>query len=247
MGSSIRAHMEPYLKYLKWLWLPIGAVVFYYYLWKWNPLPSDEAMIRNFKDHRADFVEVVQRYREYPRPPGKSSAFWYKEGNTLELFNRAGIDSVDAYGCWLPEPYSVETAIWLHNALLSGFSARSGLVYKCGALRIRPATTPRIDHPDQSDDRSDRRNTLLFGVIWKDYYFFPEVPRIENGKLLSPLSIVGKGFPGAQFHEKAGVATTQDKHRVFPSLNRLPSHWKSFECVYRQIEPQWFIRMCNGH
>lgn len=235
------------LKYLKWLLLPIGSAAFYYYFCVWNPLPSDEEMIRNFKDHRADFVEVVRRYREYPRPPGTSSAFWYKEGDTLELFKRAGIDSIDKRGCWLPNPYSVEMAIWLHNALLSGLIARSDLGYKCAELRIKPATTPRIDHPDQSDDSSYRRNTLLFGMIWKDYYFFPEVPRIEAGKLLSPLSIVGKRFPGAQFHEKENVATLQTSERLLVSLNNLPYHWKNFECVYRKIEPQWFIRMCNGH
>lgn len=238
--------MKHHIKYLHWLWLPAGAAAFYYYLWIWNPLPSDEEMIENFKTHRADFVEVVRRYREYPRSPNESSAFWYKEGDTLEIFRRAGIDSVDARGCWHPNPYSVETAIRHHEALLSGLSAREGWVHKCGELRIKPATTPRIDHPDQGDTERHYRNTVVFGVIWKDYYFFPEIPLVENGKLLNPLSIVGKNFPGAQFHEKEGVSTHQSSERVLPSLNRLPSNWKGFECVYRQIEPQWFIRMCNG-
>ena len=130
---------------------------------------------------------------------------------------------------------------------MSGLSVRLGLTHKYGELRIRPATTPRIDHADRMDDSSYRRNTLLFGVIWKDYYFFPEVPRVENGVLLGPLSIVGKGLRGSRFHEKEGVATTQDRDRVLPSLNSFPPDWKDFECVYRQIEPQWFIRMCNGH
>ena len=83
-------------------------------------------------------------------------------------------------------------------------------------------------------------------MIWKEYVFFPEVPRIENSMLLEPVDIVGKGFPGSTFHKKEGVATKQDMYRVFPSLNHLPNNWKGFECVYRQIEAQWFIRMCNG-
>ncbi|ANJ66029.1 hypothetical protein A9404_00315 [Halothiobacillus diazotrophicus] len=235
------------LKHLKWLLLPIGAAAFYYYLWVWNPLPSDEEMIRNFKDHRADFVEVVRRYREYPRPPGTSSAFWYKEGDTLELFKRAGIDSVARSApLWLPNPYTLETAR-RELSLLSSPQELHAALYRYSPLRIKPATTPRIDHPDQSDDRSYRRNTLLFGMIWKDYIFFPEIPRIENGKLLEPLQIVGKGFDDAKFHETEGVFTRQTTNRALPSLNYLPSHWKGFECVYRQIEPQWFIRMCNGH
>ncbi|MFT3960569.1 hypothetical protein [Propionivibrio sp.] len=233
--------------FFRWLWLPGAAAALYYYLWIWNPLPSDEEMIENFKTHRADFVEVVRRYREYPRPPGKDTAFWFKDGDTLELFKRAGIDSVDhdAWTPWLPNPYSMETAMNMENERKA--TGPFGLFYRYGALYIQPATTPRIDHPDRTDHRRHYRNTVVFGVIWKEYYFLPEIPRIENGELFGPLSIVGKGFPGPhQYHEQEGVATTQYRVRVFPSLNRLPNHWKGFECVYRQIEPQWFIRMCNG-
>lgn len=233
-----------------WRWGAGTALVFvsaaYYILWIWNPLPSDEEMIENFQAHRADFVEIVRRYREYPRLPDKSSSFWFKDGDTLELFKRAGVDSVDYEGStpWLPNPYSLDTAMNMENRrkAMGGFE----LFHRYGALRIRPATTPRIDHPERGDSDRHYRNTVVHGVIWKQYVFFPEVPRIENGKLLSPLSIVGKKFPGAQIHEMEGVATSQQKYRVLPTLNRLPSHWKGFECVYRQIEPQWFIRMCNG-
>lgn len=236
------------LKHLKWLLLPIGAAAFYYYLWVWNPLPSDEEMIRNFKDHRADFVEVVRRYREYPRPPGTSSAFWYKEGDTLELFKRAGIDSIsyDSRTPWLPSPYSLKTATNMEKERLA--AGPFGLFYKYGALRIKPATTPRMDHPDRSDDRSYRRNTLLFGVIWKDYYFFPQVPRINNGELIGPLTILGNGVSAHhQYSAKEKISTFQYRSRVFSSLDYLPSRWKDFECVYRKIESRWFIRMCNGH
>ena len=234
-------------KYLNWLWLPIIGALFYYSLWIFNPLPSDEEMIENFKAHRADFVEAVRRYREYPRSPDKDSSLWFKEGDTLELFKRAGIDSIDARGSWFPNPYSVETAIRHHRDILSG-SIHINIInkHKYGELRIQPATTPRIDHPDQGDYRKYYRNTLLFGVIWKDYYFFPEVPYIQDGILFGPINIVGKGFLGSQFHPVKGVSTIQSEARVLPSLNHLPSNWKGFECVYRQIEPQWFIRMCNG-
>lgn len=235
------------VRYLPWLLLPWSAAVWYWYLAVWNPLPSDEEMIENFKANRAEFLEVVHRYRTYPRAPGKSSAFWERDGDTLELFRRAGIDALDAQECWLPNPYSVDTAIRIHGAFTSGSSEQPEMKYKCGALRIRPATTPRIDHPDYGDTTRHYRQTILFGVIWKDYYFIPEIPRIEDGKLLDPLRVVGKRFPRAQFHEKERVATHQTWSKVLPSLNYLPRDWKDFECVYRQIEPQWFLRMCNSH
>lgn len=234
-------------RYLPWLLLPGVAAVLYGYLAVWNPLPSDEEMIENFKAHRADFVEVVRRYRAYPRAPDKSSAFWYREGDTLELFRRAGIDSVDRSAPeWLPNPYTLETA---RRELKLGLHQEDyEALYQYSSLRIRPATTPRIDHPDHGDSERHYRSTLLFGVIWKDYQFFPEVPRIENGQLLGPLQIVGKAFPGnKKYHEAEDVFTRQSTYRVLPSLNRLPSNWKDFECVYRRIEPQWFIRMCSTH
>ena len=36
-------------------------------------------------------------------------------------------------------------------------------------------------------------------------------------------------------------------HTELPTLKRLPRKWQDYECVYRRIEPQWFIGMCNGH
>jgi len=217
----------------------------YYSLLIWNPLPSDEEMIANFKAHRADFVEAVRRYREYPAD--NTPWDWYKEGDTLELFNRAGIDNIaHGFGVWYPDPYAVATAVRRERKRreLPPFAAFD----KYGDLRIQPATTPRIEHPDRSDTSRHYRGSLLFGVIWKEYYFFPEVPRIENGILLGPLQTTYREEHGAVFHEKEGVATIhQFTARVLPTLNRLPRKWQDYECVYRRIESQWFIGMCNGH
>ena len=46
--------------------LSLGLITIYYLLWIWNPLPSDEEMIDDFKEHRNEFIEVVHRYRSYP-------------------------------------------------------------------------------------------------------------------------------------------------------------------------------------
>lgn len=72
-----------------------------------------------------------------------------------------------------------------------------------------------MEHPNISDTRRHYRNTIIFGMTWKEYVFFPEIPRIENNMLLEPVDIVGKGFSGSTFHEKEGVATKQDMYRVF--------------------------------
>ncbi len=219
-----------YWKHSIWFLLPGFAGFLYYFFWIWNPLPSDEAMIENFNAHRADFVEVVRRYREYDRSADKSHSFWFKEGDTLQLYKRAGIDSIDdtALRPWLPNPYSAQTAKAVDEEIRNAKSFQ--IFHKYGALRITPARSPRFFSPENTNHY--RWNGLVHGSLWKDYYFFPEVPRIENDELLGPIRSDG------DYSFRA---------RVFASLNRLPPQWKDFECVYRQIEPQWFIRMCNGH
>lgn len=59
----------------KALWFLVLVGVAYYLLWIWSPLPDDEEMIDHFKAHRADFVEAVRRYRDYPRPTDKDTSF----------------------------------------------------------------------------------------------------------------------------------------------------------------------------
>ena len=51
---------------------PVYFLAICYGIWGWNPLPSDEEMIENFKTHRSDFKEAVRRYREYQFGNGKN-------------------------------------------------------------------------------------------------------------------------------------------------------------------------------
>ncbi len=100
-------------KYFYWLsvfGIYIGFWLFvYYFIWIYNPLPSDESMIKNFEEHRADFIEAVRRYREYPRPNDKDTSLWFEEGDTLEVYRRAGISRIKYWTpIWFPNPYSKE-------------------------------------------------------------------------------------------------------------------------------------------
>lgn len=216
-----------------------------YWLWNWNPLPSDEQMIKHFQLHRVDFDEAVRRYREYPRPRNKDTSLWFKEGDTLEVYKRAGIDHInDLVPTWLPNPYTVETAI-LVDRVVDEFGGAE-IFPKYSSLEITPAATPRINHPDTMDDSSYRKYSFGGGLVWKSYYYTPEVPKIENGKMLWPLQTVGKGAAESTFHEHEGVATAQSSSQVLSTLNHFPDRWGRMGCVYRQIEPQWFLRMCTS-
>ena len=224
--------------------------VLLWFYWNCNPLPKDEEMIANFQANRADFEEIVRRYREYPDLLYPSNGpFWYERGDTLELFKRAGIDDVKSIGFrpWLPNPYSVETALKVTRLVEQG-SLNHTLWQKYGALILSPATTPLIEHPRQTDHRRHWRGSLRYGVIWKYYIFFPEIPRVENGTLFWALQTSYKGDPEGQYHEKEGVTTYQITRPVLPSLNTFPKNWDQYrcKCVYRQIEPQWFLCMCRS-
>ena len=78
-------------------------------------------MIANFQANRADFEEIVRRYREYPDFL-YDDIFWYERGDTLELFKRAGIDDVKSisFQPWLPNPYSPETALEVNRLVEQG-------------------------------------------------------------------------------------------------------------------------------
>jgi hypothetical protein len=225
------------------------VVVFglYYLIWEFNPLVSDEEMIAHFRAHRAEFEELVRRYRDYPRPPDKDTSLWYKEGDTPDLMQRAGVVRLDySTPIWLSDPYSVETAKKIQEAFkVKGMFGKCWSPYKYGAVRVTPI--PKRLPLIKGNTNQYRFNTFVHGTIWKDYYHFPEIPRIENGELLYPMGVVGKGARVSNYQEIDGIPVSQPRDRVLPSLNRYPEEWESFECVYLQIEPHWFLRMCNGH
>lgn len=192
----------------------------YWLLFVRNPLPSDESIIEHFNKHKADFEEVVRRYREYPRPPNTDTSMWFEDGDTLEVYDRAGIARVSTidYSPWLPQPYSPKTAEQLKESLASG--TYRTLKHKYAALSI--SLSPKDKY---------YAITLNHSMIWKNIVFIPEPPRIKNNYLYWPVN-------------SAGRFSTKD--RVLDSLNNYPEDWSDFECVYKRIDVNWFISMCNG-
>lgn len=202
------------------LFLLVVAGFYYYFFFLRFPLPKDDKMIKHFHKHRADFEEVVRRYQNYERSRDKDSSFWYREGDTQEIFDRVGIRRITTQGSvWLENPYSIETA----NAVRDAISENKFfyLRYLYSALMISPS--PKEDF---------YLGHMRYINIWKDYYYFPQIPRIEEEQLLGPLREDGE---------------YSFKDRALNSLNSFPDNWQRFECVYRSIDKQWFIRLCNGH
>ena len=74
-------------------------------------------------------------------------------------------------------------------------------------------------------------------MVWKEYFYVPVVPRVAEGRVWWPAWGVD-----AQLHRWA---------RVMPTLDEYPSSWvrrasdeRLSECVLRQFEAQWFLKMC---
>lgn len=64
--------------------------------------------------------------------------------------------------------------------------------------------------------------------VTKKYYYIPFVPIIRRGNLI----LRGN--------------TVDDQGRILQTLDRYPPDFGSRDCVYRRIEPHWYIKMCQG-
>lgn len=70
-----------------------------------------------------------------------------------------------------------------------------------------------------------------FDHVRKGYYYAPVVPRIDKGRQ----------YPAYEL-----LHTPNHRVRLFKSLNKYPDSFLPGECYFRQIEPQWFIKLCRG-
>lgn len=188
-------------------------------LWFDNKLPRDEEMIAHFRAHRAEFEELVTLYRNY-RPLPSDPPAWDDIQEIKARRERIGVRYVtEQLGIWLPNPYSPETGKLILELIHSHQFGRSeDRRYK--TLKITPA-----------DRRYYWMASFRYGTIWKDYNHFPEAPKVENGQLWTSIDDRGRS-------DSMGL--------VLESLNAFPPNWEKGDCVYRPIEPKWFIRMCRA-
>ena len=207
------------------------------------PLTKDVDIIKHFNEHRADIEELVHRYRYFDQRRFAPFPLWTTQEGTKELLDRAGVRDISktsGLGTWLENPYSDESIQKLkefreqrrtdmENYAKYGreqkapFHESSQLNYKYGVLRIKLK--------NEDGNYYDRPSFYPFTSVWKDLYHFPEAPRVENGVLITTPDTWG---PYAR------------KRRVLDSLDYNPDNWRSYECVYRRIEPKWFINLCRS-
>ena len=190
------------------------------YWWHVNPLPSDEKMIAHFYAHRAEIEKLVKHYREF-KP---QETLWGDLPEIKALKQKAGVKHIGSGGeIWRPDPYSAETAKPFEMRIKD-----SGNPF----WFVRPYNNISIDLLDERQPNQHFGWVLISSgpqLIFKSLYYFPEIPKVERGKWWAPVESDGQLKHG---------------YRVLPTLDDYPPNWKKGECVYRQIEAQWFILMC---
>jgi len=127
----------------------------------------------------------------------------------------------DSGPAWPPNPYSQE-AIKQFDDLI-----RAGKIPS-----LNPYLSIFVELLDEDDPKRHFASVLTSSgrrLIFKGLIFMPGIVRIENGSLWYPA------------HPFFGV---KEKARIFSTLDTYPPNWIKGECVYRQFETHWFIRLC---
>lgn len=175
-------------------------------------LTPDQVMIDNFQKNKAAFEELVTSYLRFPPP---DNGKWDQLPRVKELKQTTGVARIiDSSNIWLDDPYSLESAQKLHDIDQKG----SWRQYhdRINAIIKMP--------PNQGYDNI----TLYWGNSWKDYFYYPADPKIENDRIVPPRKLDGRTYPGM---------------RVLDSLNAAPGGRS--DCYLRKIEPKWFIQRCD--
>jgi hypothetical protein len=203
-------------------------------------LASDETMIAYFKEHRSEIEELVKRFREFEVAPNNETfdnahEKWEQQSDTPELLQKTNFSYIaaimgdaqysDYNTLWFPNPYSVETAQKIKAIKdTSSFEEMRTIFYKYGMVGVH-----------LTNSKYNKYSTK-YGIKSKHFIYIPEVPRIEDGKLLSPFDINGEHY---------------FRKQLLSSLNRFPFMFFRYRaldnasnCAWKQIEPQWFLRLC---
>lgn len=176
-------------------------------------LTPDQVMTDNFRNNKPAFEELVNAYLA----SGSRNGQWDHLPRVIKLKRQTGWNAsptAPVIGLTTPTPWRRRRS--------------------CG----RSMKTNHGDHHHGRKpaivrmpvEKGYGHYTLLAGNSWKDYFYFPADPRIEDGRP-PPRELDGSTYPGT---------------RVLDSLDSLDSApGGRSDCYFRKIEPRWFIQRCD--
>ena len=194
------------------------AAPFYFHVFV-NPLPPDEKYIEIFQTHRADLETMIKAYYAAPE-----AYLWDHSPDIQKIKKQAGIYRIVENGYWMPDLYSVESQQRLRH-LFTVTTAE-------GRFALRQFEALEIEIEDSHGLESSPRY-LSSSFVLKRFLYIPTVPKTSNGKLWPPVSSTQSPY------------SKYSGYRLLPNLTSYPHNWQDSECVYRQLESQWFIKMCR--
>lgn len=210
------------------LYAPPAALLAFsiWFLFFVNPLPSDEELISHFQEHRQDLETLIKAYYSAPEPlPGQPRVQWDASPEIQAIKRRAGVDRVHpTIGYWPPDPYSVEWAKKV-DQIDAGTAEGRYALRQFEALQV-----------DMLDSRYSQLPLRYPPLAWKSLLYIPTVAQTHESKLWPPVSSRPRTFGKYE----------DDADRLLPNLTNYPPDWKKGECVYRQLDTHWFIRMCRA-
>lgn len=221
-----------FLLMLLYLYVDRDVTIFF------NPLPSDEKMITHFQTHRAEFETLVKDFQLYTYYPERISFKSIPE-NSVRI-KKTAILSLQKRGLWFPNT----KVAWQYDMLLNKIKQRQIANNKL----IRDRKRKRLDllNENKSKFPYERYKGIVLTMMqtrsfsrpvlrWvglrqasKQYMYIPHNGATEDGLL-------------RQIEFNGSDSLT---YSIYDSLTSYPFFWATGECVFRQIEPQWFIRMC---
>ena len=197
--------------------LSLVSVLFYLFYTR-VPLPTDQEMIEKFYKNKEGLDLLVSEFRNYDRETKGHT--WISFNDNEKKLRNIGFERItQRIRYWVGDPYSHESADFIRNILIKKQGKR---------LRDKYVELGVVPYPSEKY----RAYTLRFAWIWKDYVHFPVPPRVDKDLFYNP---------------RSGTNKKISTNRHLGSLDKFPEDWKEYECVYRRIEPNWFLQLCNGH
>jgi len=186
---------------------------------------TDDAMSNALKANKLQFNRLVDLYqtdkrRVWRRTDG--SLIPFETAEYKDLLKKVGLEGLTGDSAlWMPRPYDADIVERAKG--LNAFTA-----YQYHGIFFRTPTTIFWSWEPQF------RQT-----VWKDYFYAPVEPLIKDGDIWWPRS-----------HHHGDLYRSS---KLVASLDQYPAHWlnatpgkRIAECVYRQLEIRWYLRLCKS-
>ena len=199
----------------------IGLFVLEYGWVPLRSLPTDQEMIEHFRKHREDFEALAKQLREDPNLRTIRGAICFEKARPSM---RRRMERVQSY-CLCSDH-----ELWIPPDPYSGSVKAQAPKYPFSAKDVSSLPEPRrytgviFSYEHQPVERWDER---YYTRVRKAYYYTPFPAKVENGLLIGP--------PGGPVSK-----------RIYGALDTWPPGLQLGGRVYKQYEPQWFLRLCQS-